>query len=314
VISGVRAEFTGIGGSYESGEQLASNQYSNILPNITISRSLKNFRTLKLSYNQRIQRPSLFYINPFVNSADNYNIVIGNPSLTPEKTHQVELSYNSFFKGFALFGSVFYKYGEDIIQSIVNVNSSGVSENSYYNIGTNNSFGVNLFGSKSINRFTLRGGGNVNTYNYASSDPEVIVSNPFGFVYLATLNGSYSFPFDLKIDAFGFFRSSERTIQGTQPSFSIFGMGFKKDFPKLKASVGLRVIEPFFENKVFESKQRGNGFYQESSFSIPFRSIGFNLEYKFGEVKFKERKSAIKNQDLKQENSNNGGAGGGGAQ
>ena len=171
--------------------------------------------------------------------------------------------------------------------------------------------GLNLFGTKSIKSLTLRGGGNVNTYAYASSLPEITVSNPFGFVYSATIVGSYNFPYNFKMDMFGFFRSSNKTIQGSQPSFSIFGMGFKKEFPKLKASVGLRIIEPFYENKVFESIQSGAGFHQESSFSIPFRSIGFNLEYRFGEVKFKERKSAIKNEDLKKQEDDPGGGGGG---
>ena len=56
---------------------------------------------------------------------------------------------------------------------------------------------------------------------------------------------------------------------------------------------------------------KGLGFNQESEFSIPFRSIGFNLDYRFGEVKFKERKSAIKNTDLKQQEESPGGNSGG---
>ncbi|MBL0081636.1 MAG: hypothetical protein IPP37_04050 [Saprospiraceae bacterium] len=38
---------------------------------------------------------------------------------------------------------------------------------------------------------------------------------------------------------------------------------------------------------------------QNSKFTLPFRSIGINFRYKFGNVDFKERKTKIKNNDLK---------------
>ncbi|HOY15331.1 MAG TPA: hypothetical protein PLY70_19425, partial [Saprospiraceae bacterium] len=44
---------------------------------------------------------------------------------------------------------------------------------------------------------------------------------------------------------------------------------------------------------------KGNGFTQDSKFSIPFRSLGINFRYKFGKVDFRERQSKILNSDLK---------------
>ena len=40
-------------------------------------------KSLKLSYNSRISRPSSRYINTNTNITDNKNITIGNPNLTP---------------------------------------------------------------------------------------------------------------------------------------------------------------------------------------------------------------------------------------
>ncbi|WP_235295371.1 TonB-dependent receptor domain-containing protein [Portibacter lacus] len=301
VIAGVRYERTSIAGDFEEGQETVKpDPYQNILPNLIISRSLKNFQTLKLSYNQRIQRPSLIYINPFQNSVDSLNIQVGNPTLTPEIVHQVDLSYNTFIKGFGIFSSLYYKYTEDIIQQLLAINANGVGFNTFENVGINNSVGLNIFATKNVNAFTLRGGFNLGTFNYSSKLAEVAVTNPKGYEYNVNFGGTVNLPKDFKIDFFGFFRSPRFTIQGKQPNFSIYGLGIKKEFPKIKASLGIRVIEPFNEYKYFNSNQSGNGFNLESSFGIPFRSVGVSFDYRFGNLKFKERKTSIKNNDLLQ--------------
>lgn len=298
VVAGLRYEGTAISGEFNDGAEIQSNAYQNFLPNLIISRSLKNFQTIKLSYNQRIQRPSLNFINPFQNSVDSLNIQVGNPDLTPEIVHQVDLSYNTFIKGFGIFSSLYYRNTQDIIQQLLKINESGVGFNTYENVGINNSIGLNLFTTKNVNAFTIRGGFNLATFNYSSKLENVEVTNPSGFEYNANFGGSINLPKDFKIDFFGFLRSPRFTIQGKQPNFSIYGMGIKKEFTKIKASLGIRLIEPFNEYKFFDSNQSGDGFKLENSFGIPFRSIGISFDYRFGNLKFKERKTNIKNNDL----------------
>jgi ferric enterobactin receptor len=101
-----------------------------------------------------------------------------------------------------------------------------------------------------------------------------------------------------KVDFFSFFKSPVRTIQGDNPAFTIYGMGFRKEFKK--SSIGITLIEPFNADKFFNSNVATEAFVQRTSFSIPFRSIGVNFRYKFGNVDFKERKTKVKNTDLKQ--------------
>lgn len=301
VVAGMRYEGTAIAGAFNNGETLESNSYQNFLPNLIISRSLKNFQTIKVSYNQRIQRPSLSFINPFQNSVDSLNIVVGNPKLTPEVVHQVDLSYNTFIKGFGIFSSLYYKNTQDIIQNLLSLEDSGIGFNKFENVGVNNSFGLNLFTSKNVNRFTFRGGFNLSTFNYSTKGESAFeVTNPSGFEYNVNFGGSLNLPKDFKMDFLGFIRSPRFTIQGTQPNFSIYGLGIKKEFPKIKASLGLRLIEPFNEFKYFNSSQTGENFSLETTFQLPFRSIGISFDYRFGNLKFKERKTSIKNSDLLQ--------------
>lgn len=306
LITGLRYEKTAIGGSFKELDSLnfSGISYENWLPNITISRTFSNFRTLKLSYSQRIQRPSLQFINPFNNNSDFINRTEGNPYLDPEVVHQVEMGYNFTFKGITTFSSVFYKYTDGIIEQILGIDDNGLSRNTFQNIGTNHSVGLNTFITKTIDLITLRTGGNFATYN-ASGIINGAEASRSSYEYNLFLNGEVKITGTFKADFFGFFRSPVRTIQGDNPAFTIYGMGVRKEFKN--SSIGMTLIEPFNADKFFRSNVETDAFIQKSSFSIPFRSIGVNFRYKFGNVDFKERKTKVKNTDLKQGGDNQGG-------
>jgi ferric enterobactin receptor len=306
-IIGGRYERTDISGKYQTGDARAfSDGYNNFLPSLTYSRTLPKFRSLKLSYTQRIQRPSLQFINPFNNNVDQFNLITGNPGLDPELTHQTDLSYNTSFLGFTTFSSVYYKYTDGIIESILSKDAEGRSVTQFQNIGTNRSVGLNTFISKTISKFTLRTGGNLYTYGGRGVvNGQELSRNTYEYNIFA--NADYSFTGTLKADFFGFFKSPGRTLQGDNPRFQIYGIGIRKEWKN--SSLGLRVIQPHTRSLVFASDITANGFRQTSEFEVPFRSIGINYRYKFGKVDFKERQGKIKNSDLKA--GDNGQQGGG---
>lgn len=299
VITGVRYEKTEIAGKFNILDSLnfSGLGYNNLLPNFTISRTFKGFRTLKLGYSQRLQRPSLQFINPFNNNADFLNRIEGNPYLDPEIVHQVEVGYNFTFKGFTTFSTIFYKHTDGIIEQILSIDKNGLSVNTFKNIGTNNSVGFNTFISKSVKLVTMRVGGNLSTYN-ANGIVNGAPASRSSYEYNMFLNGEIKITGTFKADFFGFFKSPVRTIQGDNPAFTIYGMGMRKEFKN--SSIGITLIEPFNADKFFNSNVVTEAFTQRTSFSIPFRSIGVNFRYKFGNVDFKERKSKVKNSDLKQ--------------
>ena len=120
-VTGMRYEHTDIRGDGDELNQQFANGYDNFLPNIAISRSFKNFRTLKVSYSKRIQRPSLFFINPFRNITDLGNVSQGNPSLDPELVNQIEVGYNTNILGFSIFGTGYYRRSTSLIESVATV-------------------------------------------------------------------------------------------------------------------------------------------------------------------------------------------------
>ncbi len=306
IVTGLRYERTEIEGDGAIEAQRFTNSYNNFLPSFAISKSLKGFRNLKFSYGKRIQRPSLFYINPFRNTADIANAIQGNPLLDPEITDQYEISYNTNFKGFMIFSSFYNKRTSEIIESVILADGNGLNLQSYSNVGRNNSFGVNIFTSKSIGKLTVRGGGDVYTYDATGVIAGQEVSNS-AISYRIFTGGEFSFTGTVKADFFGFFQAPRFTLQGETASFSMYGFGLRKDFKDW--SLGLRIVQPFTESLSFDSDITGPDFRQVSQFNLPFRSIGVNVRYKFGKVDFKERKSKIKNSDQKQ--GEGGGSGGG---
>ena len=300
-LAGIRFEQTRIGGFFKDFPTSFSNNYNNWIPNFAISRSLVGYSKIKLSYTQRIQRPSLRYINPYVNDSDRRNLIFGNPELQPELTHQMEVSYNNFFKGTSIFVSMYYKFTNDVIDPFIIVNSEGVSSQTYYNIGIKQTTGINLFSSIKLNKIlNVTLGLNGSQINIQGQQGGITTSN-IGYVLSGHGNASLTLPKDLAFEIFAFGRSPRVTTQGTNANFWMTSFSLKKTFWKKSASLGITIVDPFWENKYFRNNLSDeSGFSQISEFSIPFRSFGLKFSYKFGKLKFKPKKrsSKIKNDDL----------------
>jgi ferric enterobactin receptor len=288
------------------------NTYRNFVPSVVVSRSFKNFQTVKLSYNKRLQRPSIFYLNPFRNSADPLNQSEGNPTLSPELADNVELNYSTFIKSTIINTSVYYRHTSNVIESVVknltlNPGTSqerNISLSTYENVGNNNSVGFNFFGSiNPIKKLTLRTNFNVYSYDINLGNNSVNYSanqNQVYLMYNAYINATVILPKSYTFETFLITNSPRRSFQGTYPSFNMWSLGAKKEIWKKKGSIGINVIDPFNQNKNFTTKINSPYFNQTSNYSVPFRSVGVSFSWKFGQLKVQDSKKGVKNDDQKQ--------------
>ena len=160
--------------------------------------------------------------------------------------------------------------------------------------------GFNIFSSlKLFKIWELRGNFNLNRYNISGVRDGIELEN-ISNRYNVFLSSNLSLRKGWKAEIWGFFNSPNYTLQGKNPSFSMFSIGFQKEVFNKKGKIGLRFVEPFNANKVFLTELRGDDFYQTNELAIPFRSIGLTFNYSFGKLNFKSRKSAINNDDLKE--------------
>jgi hypothetical protein len=318
---GARLENTDITGDPQNslqGLQPFTQNYNTFVPTFVLSKTIKN-NTIKLTYTKRIQRPSLTYLNPFQNKSNSQTYSQGNPLLAPEVTQAAELNYSTFVGSSVINISAYYRYTNNLIESIVKPNTdpdntANTSITNYYNVGSNSSFGTSFFGSiNPIKILTIRGSINAFTYK---PDPSGVFGleqsqNGTYISYNAFLSGSLSFSNGFSAESFVILNSPRRTIQGTNPSFSLWIIGLKKEFWDKKASLGVNTFDPFTENKEFNQNIKGNGFTQSSNTLFPFRSFGISFSYRFGKVKFadpsdptQQKKKGVNNDDLKQGDSN----------
>lgn len=300
---GFRYEFTDIFGNFVDGEFPVANQFHNYVPNFTLVRNLKNFRSLKFSYSRRIQRPSLFFLNPFTDESDPRNIRRGNPALEPEESDQFEIGYNGFFKNTIINGAVFYRNTRNVIQSILFINQEGISVNTFDNIGTADAAGINMFGQITLfSDLVIRGSFN----GFFVVNKGVLLGERVrndDFQYNIFLNATYQFNKGYAIDLFGLFNSQRVTLQGRNPAFSIHNIAFKKDLWNKKGSFGITMTNPFAKYLKFKQDLEGPDFFQTFTNAIPFRAIGFNFSYRFGKSELRNpfQRRQRGNQDLKNE-------------
>ncbi|MEP6793754.1 MAG: TonB-dependent receptor [Saprospiraceae bacterium] len=300
-IGGLRVELTDLNGEFDVFQNPFRNNYSNLLPSVTLSKKTGQYNQIKISYNQRIQRPNQRYINPFIEYNDNRDISYGNPTLSPELVHQVEIGSTIFLKGNMINTSLFVRRTEDLIENILTINDLGISESTYYNFGQRSSVGLNVFGSLNIgSKLSLRGGFDVNTWKEDGSLGGEALANT-GYDYNGRINITWTISQSLKMEGFTFFRSPTFTVQGKTPNWSMMSFGVKKELFKKRVAVGINITEPFRENQVFIKELEGTDFYQYSRTLRPVRSFGLILSYRFGKIDFKER-TGRKNNEQNDEN------------
>jgi len=330
VLAGARYEETDITGTPDNLGQTDvtpfSSSYGVFIPSLTIQKALNPSNTIKLSYSKRITRPSLTYLNPFLNVSRIQSETQGNPDLGPEISQTIEANYNTFISSSVLNFSVYYKHTSDHIEGIAKP-TTYISGNdtipatltTYENIGELKSFGTSFYGSITpFKILTIRGSITAYTFHPNASFDYVLQQSDNGtyIQYNAFLSASVTLSKSGFIaEMFGVDNSPQHTIQGTNPGFYIYALGLKKQFDNKKASIGLNVVNPFSYYENFNQNLKSTYLTQTSYTHFPFQSYGITFSYSFGKTTFSNPdpnapKKGINNDDLKQ-GDQGGGVGGG---
>ncbi|WP_199121387.1 TonB-dependent receptor domain-containing protein [Pedobacter sp. ASV28] len=307
---GVRGEYTAINFTDVNGNPV-KNDYFNLFPNAILSQTINGKTTIKLAYNKRVQRPSLAYLNPFRNESNLINIFQGNPNLNPELSHNVELGYSTFIKGSMINASIFYRNTKNVIESIIKEDGSGKTLTTFGNVGTTQSYGANLFASYNPTpKWTLMSNIGVNTYEVNKIEGSLAGMNEGTYLnYNIFLRSATAFKGGWNLELYGVVNSPRYTYQSKTDPMFFYGGAVKKDILNKQGSIGLNVLNPFHRDLHIKTITQSSDTYQTQNIYYPLRSFGLNFSYKFGKLKFTEKKK-IKNDDIKQEQQQGGQMGG----
>ncbi|ARK12664.1 TonB-dependent receptor [Fibrella sp. ES10-3-2-2] len=279
---GARLERTEISGNFLTTNTSLANQYTNLIPSITISKGIKS-HTIKASYTQRIQRPQLWFLNPWVNASDPRNLQTGNPYLNPELNHAVELGHSVSTKAGLSINSAFYwRMTNNAIEFIRTVNEAGISLSKPENIAQRKAYGVNVNVSGQANKnWTLNGGIDA---RYVDLTSVALNQRNSGVVGNMNLSSTYKLPRNYTFQANANVNSGWINLQGSGSSFYWYGFALKREMMDKKASLTLGVNNPFNRGVAQTNYQSAATFEAETRSFFVSRSVRLAFEWRFGQM------------------------------
>ncbi len=312
---GLRLEHTGVDANFSSAGTTVSQNYNNLIPSISIQRTFKT-SSISLGFTQRIQRPGIYQLNPFIDSSNPKFISTGNPGLRPELNNTFELNYSNFSNN-SFTAGLSYQFSNNSIQNVSSLKVDSIANNikdtvtntTYQNLGSNRTLGLNIntnFNitkklSISLNGFVskvwLRG-----TYNGQFYENSGITGNAFA-------NAGYKFDsgYRIGIDA-GFF-SGNVNLQGKTSNFIYNSLVVTKEFLKKKATISLVANCPESKYNNFTTTTTTPQYTQYSYNQNPYRTFAIRFSYKIGKLnsEIKKNQHGINNDDTKGGGKSSGG-------
>lgn len=309
--TGLRLERTWNDGVSETfGEKTYfTNRLINLVPYITLSFIPKQGQSIRISYTQRLSRPGIWYLNPYVNNIDSMNVSYGNPSLDAEVSHSFDLGYSYFSPKLNFSVSASSSFINNAIERISKVGTNGAILSTYQNIGNNERYGLNVyFNYRPTGKVSFYLNGGINYSKLEAFSDYAITNN--GFSYRTYMGGRVTIWEGGTVSANGGMSSANISLQGKSSGYYSAGLGFSQYFLKRKLMMNIYASDPFWYKKSSISKNYDPTFYSRSEYQYLARTIRINLTYNFGKMDLKVKKASrsIQNDDLKNGGDSQGGA------
>jgi hypothetical protein len=295
---GGRFEHTNVDGDFTSGNTKVTQSYSNWLPNVMVSTKLGAVN-VNLNFSQRLQRPFIWNLNPFVNNNDLKNISYGNPNLQPQLIHSVSLggrmSKGGTFFGLTLSGT----YSDNMIVQYASFNpATGVTSTTSGNLGKE--LGLNLSGNvnaKISENWNVSVNGNV---RWAQVQNKMVASSKTsGIGGNANLNSNYNWSKRFYSYAYAGYFKNAVTFQ-TSYALNLWygiGTGIKLWNDKFNVSIGISNFAQ--KDRDYKTVTKDPAFRTTNVSTLPNRGFSLGLTWNFGKMTENvSKKKGVQNDDL----------------
>ena len=277
--AGLRGEHTYIDFSILMGAEKYNQNYFDFFPSLSLSRKIGNENQFQLTYSRRINRPNIFFLNPFVEQFDEFTKRSGNPYLKPEYINSVELGYTRYLPIGSVTLSGYYRNTNNVINYISSVDTSGVTFSRPENRGKSNTYGA---------EFILQGGfAKWWTYNgsldYFSTN--IFDNASFDKTYnawSARFSTNASIPDLFEVQFFYFYMGKQVNSQGEVQPMQMMNLAIQKSFFDKKLVLGFRVNDLFNQQR-FSMDASGNDFTQSIRQKSNSRAAFFTVTFNFGD-------------------------------
>lgn len=300
IRGGFRVEQTRLDADFISTGSQVSQNYFNVIPTVALGRKLGK-GNLSLGYTQRIQRPGIYQLNPFVDRTNPNFERAGNPDLRPAIMNDININY-SWSKKTSVnvaVGHVFIK--NMIFPVLVYDPATGISRSSFGNVGR-----ARLLPTANLNvnhpiskKWNLSVNGRL-----AYGKTEGLINNEMvknqGLMYGVNVSSGYRLEKSWRINANINLNGPGMNIQDRTNIMLFSSLSVSKDVVKDKLSFSASLNNPFTKYRKATRNSFGPDFLQYYERRDYFRSFQVSLNYKFGKLKEPIRKAtrSIRNDDV----------------
>lgn len=258
-----------------------SKDYGTLVPSAALSYSLAPTRNIGLTYNMRISRPGITYLNPYIDRSDPNSLTYGNTNLDVEKSHNVSLVYNMFSQKLMLNVNLRHTYTGNTIEQY-SFYDNNLLNTTYGNIVKRNQTGVtgylNWLATKDTRLF-FNGG-----LNYTDLRSDVLDANNGGWQATAMMGVQQTLPWNLKAAAYLITSTKTYTLQGWSSGFNLVTASLSKSLLNDKLTIGVQALTGLSEGGSIkmETYSKGSNFSQKQSIKVPISGVSLTLSYTFG--------------------------------
>jgi hypothetical protein len=304
IKAGLRYEYTWQDVEYHlgNGEDFKKN-YGSLVPTASLQYTLSQGSNLGLTYNMRISRPGISYLNPYVDKSNPIALTYGNPELDVEKNHNLSLVYNLFTPKLMVNLNLHHNFVDNAISQYSFYDSDNLLNTTYGNVVKRHQTGLNGYVNYLMTKDTrlfFNGG-----LNYTDLRSDALDQKNSGWTFNAMVGLQQTLPWDLKLSAFAITSTKSYTLQGWSGGFNLLTASLTKSLLKDKLSLSVSGLIGLNSggNINIESYNSGKNFTSHTNVKVPISGVTFTVSYTFGNTKLKTKQhtSRVENDFIEQQ-------------
>ena len=303
--AGVRYEYTWQDVDYKLGNgQDFKTSYGSFVPTASLQYNLSAGSNLGLTYNMRISRPGISYLNPYVDKTNPIALTYGNPDLEVEKAHNLSLVYNMYTSKLMLNLNAHYNFTDNGISQYSFYDSNNLLNTTYGNVVKSHQTGlsayVNYLLAKNTRLFMN------SAVNYVDLSSNALNQSNSGWTANIMAGLQQTLPWNLKLSAFCIASTKNYTLQGWSGGFNLLTASLSKSLLKDKLTLSISGLTGLNSGGsiLIESSNRGKNFTSHTKVKVPIYGVSFSVSYTFGNSKMQnrqQRQSRVQNDFIEQQ-------------